>query len=99
IAASASWTGMPSAANSLAVSLLPMPMPPVSPIAKGLGIERPLQMLAQSAGDLGPHAKESFKRRHRLVHQHAKPIDGDIAARLGICQQRCFQWIVNDIHH
>src|ERR1700761_4230716 len=98
MAASASKTGMPSAANSLAVSLLPMPIEPVRPMTKGLASTEHLhQRLAQRGRDLGPDAEESFEGRHRLMHQHTQAIDGLVAPRGGILQQFRLQRIVDDV--
>ena len=55
------------------------------------------QRFAQSGRDLGPDAEKSFERRRRLVHQHAQAVDGIMAPRLGVFQQRGFQRIVDDI--
>ena len=78
MAASESCTGTPSAANSLAVSLLPMPMRAGQPDDIG-----PMRMVSACSSaarrpgrDLRPDAEKSFERRHRLMHQHAQPIDG-----------------------
>src|SRR4051812_3723121 len=99
MAASASNTGTPSAANSFAVSLLPMPIEPVRPITKGLlaGTEDLHKRIAQVLRDFWPHAKKCLKGRHRLMHQHPKAVDGFVPPRGGIFQQFCFQWIVDDV--
>src|ERR1700749_968919 len=99
MAASASNTGMPSAAKSLAVSLLPMPIEPVRPITKGLaaGTQHLHQRLAQGGRDLGFHAKEGFERWRRLMHQHPQAIDGLVATRGRVFQQWGFQWAVDDV--
>src|SRR6185503_15044357 len=101
MAASASNTGMFSAAKSLAVSLLPMPIEPVRPITNGLpfsilaGTQHLHQRIAQGGRDLGPDPKKGFERRRRLMHQHPQAIDGLMAARGGIFQQRGFQGAVD----
>src|SRR4051812_17704348 len=99
MAASASNTGMPSAAKSLAVSLLPMPIEPVRPITKGLaaGTEHLDKRIAQRGRNLGPDSEEGFERRCSLMHQHPQAINGLVAARGGILQQRSFQGAVDDI--
>src|SRR5579872_4526224 len=101
MAASASNTGMPSAAKSLAVSLLPMPIEPVRPITKGFsvlaGTQHLHQRLAQGGRDFGFHAKEGFEGWRRLMHQHPQAIDGLVAARGGIFQQRGLQRAVDDV--
>src|SRR4051794_24434315 len=99
MAASASNTGMPSAAKSLAVSLLPMPIEPVRPITKGLaaGTEHLDKRFAQSLRNFRPNAEEGFEGRRRLMHQHSQAIDSFVAARGGILQQRSFQGAVDDI--
>src|SRR5436190_2011190 len=96
----ASNTGTPSPANSLAVSLLPMPIEPVRPITNGFLLpltQHLYQRGPQRRRDLGADAEESLERRHRLVHQHAQPVDGPVAARSGVFQQFGFQGIVNDV--
>src|SRR3569833_4104575 len=100
MAASASNTDTPSAANSLAVSLLPMPIEPVRPITNGLlfsvlaGTQHLHQRLAQGGRDLGPDPEEGFERRRRLMHQHPQTINDLVSARGRIFQQRGFQWAV-----
>src|ERR1700749_3450958 len=98
MAASASNTGTPSAANSLAVSLLPMPIEPVSPITKGLWpfltfTQHLHQRLAQGRCDLGLHTEKSLEGGHRLMHQHAQPIDDLVTTCAGILQQPGLQRI------
>src|SRR6185312_3532061 len=99
MAASASNTGMPSAAKSLAVSLLPIPIEPVRPITNGSGpgTQHLHQRLAQGGRDLGLDGEESFERRRRLMHQHPQTIDGFVTARGSILQQLGFQRAVNDV--
>src|SRR5690348_18468813 len=96
--ASASCTGTPSAAKSLAVSLLPMPMEPVSPMTKGLAMSQRLdQPGAQSRRDIGLHTKKGFEGWHGLMHQHAQPVDHLVAARLSGLEQFRLQRIIDDI--
>src|ERR1700761_5477817 len=100
MAASASNTGTPSAAKSFAVSLLPMPIEPVRPMTKGSALaftQNLFQRRAQCRRNLGLHAKEGFKRRHRLMHQHAKTINGLVTARGSVLQQLRLQRIVDDV--
>src|SRR5258708_32092815 len=99
MAASASNTGIPSAANSLAVSLLPMPIPPVRPITKGLLAltQHPFQLRAQARCNLRSPAEKCLERRHGLVHQHAQAINGLVAARASVFQELCLQRIVDDV--
>src|SRR5882757_3563441 len=101
MAASASNTGTPSAAKSLAVSLLPMPIPPVRPITKGLLAltQNLFQCRAQGGCDFRLLAEKSMERWHRLMHQHVQAIDGLVAARGGVFQKLRFQRVVNNVTH
>src|ERR1700760_891044 len=100
MAASASCTGTPSAANSLAVSVLPMPIEPVSPMTKGLGTgERPLQRGPEPRRHFRFDAKKCLERWCRLMHQHAQPVDCDMPARPCLFQQFGLERIINDVEH
>src|ERR1700722_9315196 len=98
MAASASCTAMPSAANNFAVSLLPMAIEPVRPMTKGLScMESAFQHGAQARRDRRLYAKERLKGGLRLVHQHTQPINHEMAALGGVFQQLGFQRIIDDI--
>src|SRR6516225_3089503 len=98
--ASESCTATPSLANNLAVWLLPMPIEPVRPMTKGLGmVQGPDQKLAQSLGHFGFDAEKCLEGGNRLVHQHAEPIETNMSPRPGSLQQIGFQRVVNDVAH
>src|ERR1043166_8980813 len=98
MAASASWTGMPSSANSLAVWLLPMPIEPVRPMTYGLAMgQHPFQQCSQSLRHLRFDAEKGFERRRRLVHQHPQPVQTDMPALPCFGQQIGLQGIVDDV--
>src|SRR5437764_13754088 len=96
-------TGRPRRANSLPVSVLPMPMEPVSAATKtrpavGSGTPERLQKMSpQARRDGGTNAEPLSKCRHRLMHQHSKAIYRLMARGFGASQQLCFDRVVNDI--
>ena len=65
---------------------------------KGLaGIEHFNQHRSQSGRNFRLLAKECFKRRHGLMHQHAQAVDGLVAPRRSVSQQGRLQWRIDDI--
>src|SRR5882672_652997 len=94
---------MPSRAKSLPVSVLPMPIEPVSPIINGFrrGVsdtrKRLHEFFAQIWRDLRRYAKPGGKSGRRLMHQHAQPVEGAVTASTRSFEQWRFQRIVNDI--
>src|SRR2546423_4902945 len=91
--ASESSTGIPSRANSFPVSVLPIPMEPVSPTRNGrlvLGSgnsERFQQMRAKSLCNGGTDTEPGGESRYRLVHQHSQAVHDRMPSGFGLPQQ------------
>src|SRR5262249_59929269 len=98
-AASASYTGIPSFANIFAVSVLPMPIEPVSPTMSGLssatdGLHK---RLAQPFADLGSHTEERLECGDGLMNQHPQPVDRAMTATARILEQLRLDRVVDEI--
>src|SRR4051812_48880427 len=89
---------MPSLANIFAVSLLPMPIEPVSPTRSGRSaMQRLLEMRAQLRCHLRRRSEEGGKRRNGLMHQHAQSIDRLVPPGPGILEKAGLKGIVDDV--
>src|SRR6476620_1244442 len=94
---------MPSRAKSFPVSVLPIPIEPVSPIIKGFRWRESdtrkgsHEAFAQLGGDFGRHAEPGCKSWHSLMHEHAEPIQRPVTARTSSFEQCRFQRIVDDV--
>src|SRR5437588_6739854 len=92
--ASESSTGIPSRANSLPVSVLPMPMEPVRPTRKTRAFadsgnaKRFQKKGAKGKGHGRTYPEPCRKGRYRLMHQHAETIHGLVPGGFGLPQQR-----------
>ena len=53
--------------------------------------------LPQFGSDLRPDAEPALEAGHRLVQQHAEPVDGLQASRFGGGQQRRFQRHIDNV--
>ena len=78
-AASASQTAHPASRNICAVVDFPIPIDPVRPSLKL--IAGPPRVSALSTSGRRPNQRS--KRRHRLMQQHAQPINGDTSRSFG----------------
>src|SRR5580765_691395 len=90
---------MPSFANSLAVSVLPMPIEPVRPMRRGRSAiaQSLLEFVAKFRRDFWFDAEEGLERRDRLIHQHTQTIDGPEAAHFGTLQKVGLKRIIDDV--
>src|SRR5262249_41307891 len=89
----------PRLANIFAVSVLPMPIEPVSPTMSGLssatdGLHK---QPAQAFADLRSRTEEHLECRDALMNQHSQPIDRAVAATARVLQQVGLDGIVNKI--
>src|SRR5260221_2436835 len=94
---------MPSRWKSFRVSLLPMPMEPVRPTVNGRSwrLSGIAKRLGQSRAQIRRHfwrdAEPGGKGGHGLMHQHAQPIDGAVAASTRLAQKLGLQRIVDNV--
>src|SRR5579871_3609732 len=90
---------MPSRRKSFAVSLLPMPIDPVSPTMRGSRelMERLFQISSYRRRYLWRSAEEGFERRGRLEDQHREAIDCLQPPATSLPQQSRLQRIVDEV--
>src|SRR5262245_15144353 len=80
----------PSSENSGMPAMLSVPQ---------MNSNRRLDHGAQFRRDFRHHAEPGLERRSRLVKQHAKPVDGPIAAQPCGHQKQRFSWNIDDVGH
>ena len=69
-------TGTPARGEIAAVVDLPMPIEPVRPTTSIILPRAGREQGAQIRRHLRPDAEPALEARHRLVQQHAEPVDG-----------------------
>src|SRR5512146_3424871 len=93
---------MPARWNNFAVSVLPMPMEPVSPMTKGrfsVTAERLFEFSPQYGRNFRRYTEPKREARDRLVHQHAQPVHRLVSARVRLSEEIGLQGIVDDVRN